>query len=53
VIGGANFYPWHTRNARFNIQIIGVDGSPASSAFGYYTGGLNGTIASASWMLLI
>jgi hypothetical protein len=53
VIGGANFYPWHTRNARFNIQIIGVSGSPASSAFGFYTGGLHGTIASASWMLLI
>jgi hypothetical protein len=39
---GANFYPTNTRNHRLNIQVIDVNRSPVSSAFGYYVGGLNG-----------
>ncbi len=48
VVGGTNFYPFDTRNLRFNVQVIGVDHSPASSLFGYYVGGQHGvTVAVA------
>jgi hypothetical protein len=40
---GANFYPVDTRNHRLNMQVISVNASPVSSAFGYYTGGQTGT----------
>jgi hypothetical protein len=42
-IFGANFYPADTRNHRLNMQVINVNRSPVSSAFGYYTGGQTGT----------
>lgn len=42
VLGGTNFFPFHTRNMRLNLQVIGVDRSPASSLFGYYVGGQRG-----------
>jgi hypothetical protein len=40
---GMNYYPFNTRNHRLNVQVIDVNRSPVSSAFGYYVGGLNGT----------
>ncbi len=36
---GMNYYPFNTRNHRLNMQVIDVNGSPVSSAFGYYVGG--------------
>jgi hypothetical protein len=39
---GMNFYPFNTRNHRLNVQLLDVNRSPVSSAFGYYVGGLNG-----------
>ncbi len=39
---GANFYPFNTRNARVNAQIIDVDKSAVSSVFGFYVGGQTG-----------
>ncbi len=46
---GANLYPFNTRNHRLNVQAIDVNRSPVSSAFGYYTGGLNGTSFSTAF----
>ena len=46
---GMNFYPANTRNHRFNVQVIDVNHSPVSSAFGYYVGGLNGTSFSTAF----
>jgi hypothetical protein len=46
---GANFYPFNTRNHRLNMQVIDVNHSPVSSAFGYYVGGLNGTSFSTAF----
>ena len=43
-IVGGNYYPWHTRNARLNIQLINVDHSPVSSTFGFYLGQLTGQV---------
>jgi len=45
IIGG-NYYPWNSRNARLNIQLIDVDRSPVSSTFGFYIGQLKGQILS-------
>jgi hypothetical protein len=45
-IGGANYYPFDTRNYRVNLQVIDVTRSPVSSLFGYYVGGQTGTILS-------
>jgi hypothetical protein len=42
-LAGLNFYPADTRNHRLNVQVIDVNRSPVSSAFGYYTGGQDGT----------
>ena len=39
---GTNFYPFDSRNYRLNVQVMDVNRSPVSSAFGYYVGGLNG-----------
>lgn len=39
---GANWYPFGTRNARINAQIIDVTRSPVSSVFGFYVGGQTG-----------
>ena len=46
---GTNFYPANTRNHRFNVQVIDVNRSPVSSAFGYYVGGQTGTTVSAAF----
>jgi hypothetical protein len=46
---GMNFYPTNTRNHRLNVQVIDVNHSPVSSAFGYYVGGLNGTSFSTAF----
>jgi len=43
-IVGGNYYPWNTRNARLNIQLINVDHSPVSSTFGFYLGQLRGQV---------
>jgi len=48
-IGGINFYPLDTRHHRLNVQVINVDHSPASSTFGYYTGGQHGTTVSVAF----
>ena len=42
-LGGMNFYPGNTRLVRLNMQMIDVNRSPVSSAFGYYVGGQTGT----------
>jgi len=46
---GANFYPTPRRNHRLNMQILSVDRSPVSSAFGYYVGGQKGTTYAMSF----
>ena len=46
---GANFYPANTRNHRLNFQVIDINRSPVSSAFGYYVGGQNGTTFSTAF----
>jgi hypothetical protein len=46
---GTNVYPVNTRNVRLNLQLIGVNHSPVSSSFGYYVGGLNGTVFSTAF----
>jgi hypothetical protein len=48
-LAGFNFYPANTRNHRFNLQVIDVNRSPASSTFGYYVGGQKGTTVSAAF----
>jgi hypothetical protein len=40
---GMNIYPVKTRYVRLNMQLMDVNGSPVSSAFGYYVGGQRGT----------
>ena len=49
---GANFYPFKTRNHRFNLQLMDVNKSPAGSTFGYYTGGQDGTTVTAAFSIL-
>jgi hypothetical protein len=46
---GMNFYPADTRNHRLNLQLIDVNRSPVSSAFGYYVGGQTGKTFAASF----
>jgi hypothetical protein len=48
---GMNYYPFHTRNHRLNAQIIDVHKSPASSSFGYYTGGQDGLTFATSFSI--
>jgi cell division protein FtsB len=43
-IVGGNYYPWNSRNARLNIQLINVDQSPVNSTFGFYLGQLRGQV---------
>jgi hypothetical protein len=40
---GMNIYPGNSRLVRLNMQLMDVNGSPVSSAFGYYVGGQTGT----------
>ena len=45
---GMNFYPIDSRYVRLNLQLIDVNSTPVSSAFGYYVGGQTGkTFATA------
>ena len=37
-----NYYVTNSRNHRVNLQFIHVNGTPVSSAFGYYVGGQTG-----------
>jgi len=46
---GMNFYPADTRHHRLNLQLIDVNRSPVSSAFGYYVGGQTGKTFAASF----
>lgn len=45
-IAGGNYYPWKSRNARLNVQLINVDRSPVNSTFGFYLGQLKGQVFS-------
>jgi len=47
-VGGANWFPAPTRDIRLNAQLIYIDRSPVSSAFGYYIGGQKGMTAALS-----
>jgi hypothetical protein len=46
-----NFYPADTRNHRLNVQVMDVNHSPVSSAFGYYIGGLDGPVVAATFSI--
>jgi hypothetical protein len=46
---GTNFYPADTRLIRLNVQLIDVNRSPVSSAFGYYTAGQTGKTVSVGF----
>ncbi len=48
---GANVYPANTRNLRLNFQLIDINRSPVSSAFGYYVGGQKGTTFSTAFSI--
>jgi hypothetical protein len=50
-LGGGNFYPFDTRNIRWNAQIQKVNHSPVGSTFGYYTAGQNGTTFSTAFSI--
>jgi hypothetical protein len=51
-LGGANYYPFDSRNYRLNLQLINVNRSPVSSTFGYYTAGQDGTTFSTAFSIL-
>lgn len=44
ILGGVNYYPYGKRYFRLNGQVIVVNRSTVSSNFGYYVGGLKGTV---------
>jgi hypothetical protein len=48
-LAGMNFYMTDTRHNRLNVQVIDVNHSPVSSAFGYYIGGLHGTTVATTF----
>ena len=48
---GMNWYPFDTRNHRLNVQVLDVNKSPVSSAFGYYTGGMDGIVGATSFSI--
>jgi hypothetical protein len=48
---GTNYYVTNSRNHRLNLQVIDVNRSPVSSAFGYYTAGQKGTTVSTSFSI--
>jgi hypothetical protein len=50
-LAGMNFYPFDTRNHRLNLQLMEVNRSPVSSAFGYYTGGQDGFTVSTAFSI--
>ena len=48
---GMNWYPFDTRNHRLNLQVLDVNKSPVSSAFGYYVGGQDGINYASSFSI--
>ncbi len=48
---GMNWYPFDTRSHRLNLQVLDVNHSPVSSAFGYYTGGQDGIDYASSFSI--
>lgn len=48
---GTNWYPFDSRNYRFNLQLMDINKSPVSSTFGYYTAGQDGTTVSGAFSL--
>ena len=50
-IGGLNYYPFSSRNYRWNIQLMDVNRSPVSSNFGYYVGGQDGTTITTAFSI--
>lgn len=46
ITGGVNVYPYGSWYMKLNAQVIVVNRSNVSSTFGYYVGGLKGTILS-------
>ena len=51
-LGGANWFFASTRDLRVNAQLIRINRSPVSSAFGYYIGGQKGMTASLALSML-
>ena len=51
--GGASLYPFGNRQWRLNLHVMHVDRSPTASNFGYYTGGMTGTIFSLGTDILL
>jgi hypothetical protein len=51
--GGASLYPYGNRNWRLNLHVLHVDRSPTGSNFGYYAGGMTGTIISIGTDILL
>jgi hypothetical protein len=51
--GGASFYPYGNRQWRLNLHVMHVDRSPTGSNFGYYSGGMTGTILSLGTDILL
>ena len=50
-LAGMNYYPFDSRNYRLNFQVIDVNHSPVSSAFGYYVGGQTGTTVATAFSI--
>ena len=53
IAGGANFYPYGSRNWRLNLHVIRIEKSPTGSNFGYYTAGQSGTTVSLGTDILL
>ena len=51
--GGASFYPYGNRQWRLNLHCMHVVKSPTASNFGYYSGGMTGTIFSLGTDILL
>lgn len=51
-IVGTNLYPFDTRDARLNLQLMDVNNSPVGSTFGYYTAGQDGQTIAVSFSLM-
>jgi hypothetical protein len=51
--GGASFYPYGNRQWRLNLHVMHVEKSPTGSNFGYYSGGMTGTIFSLGTDILL
>jgi hypothetical protein len=51
-LAGANYFWFHSRNVRSNVEIINVNRSAASSTFGFYLGGQKGPTVSLATSFL-